>query len=417
MIDIQLLRDETERVKEGIKRKGTDPALVDKFLKVDEEWRKKTAKLEEIRSEKKKLGKDDRDKAKELKEAEKELNESVDVLKKERLVILEEIPNLPADNVPLGKDDSENVVLREVGEPTKFDFEARDYMDVAKGLVSTERAAPVSGARFGYLFGELPLLEFGLVKLAMDTLMPHGFTPVIPPVMIRPDVMRGMGKVKFIEDGDAFYVGEDDMYMVGSAEHTIGPIHMNDVLEADELPKRYVGFSSCFRREAGSYGKDTRGILRVHQFDKIEMFAFAHPEKSEEELQFLLARQEELVQKLEMPYRVMEICTGDMGFGDYRQYDVETWLPGQGKYRETNSCSNTTDFQARGINAKFKRGVGADGKPQTEYVHMLNATAFAIGRVLIAIIENYQTAKGTIRVPKVLQDYVGKDEIVPPEKI
>lgn len=418
MIDVALVRNAPEKVKEGLKKKQYDPALVDRFLSLDSQWREKTTELEKVRAEKNQIGSDSdaREKAKELKEREKQLNETVDVLRKERAVMIEEFPNMPADEVPVGKDETENVVLREVGERTKFSFEPKEYTDVAQGLISTERAARAVGSRFGYIFGELPLLEFALVKLAMDTLVPHKFIPVIPPVMIKPEVMRGMGKVKFIEDGDAFYVGEDDLYMVGSAEHTIGPIHMNEVLEPEDLPRRYVGFSSCFRREAGSYGKDTKGILRVHQFDKIEMFSFAMPERSEEEHQFLLARQEELVQKLKMPYRVMQICTGDMGFGDAKQYDVETWLPGQGKYRETNSCSNTTDFQARGINVRYRSGM-EDGKPKTEFAHMLNATAFAIGRVLIAIIENYQTEKGTIMVPEVLQPYVGKTEIIPPAKI
>lgn len=417
MIDIALIRNEAERVKAGIKKKGVDPVLIDRFLEIDEKWREQTTAIENLRAEKNQLKSDDREKGKELKEKEKELNEAVDVLKKERAIILEQIPNLPADDVPVGKDDTENVVLRVVGKKPEYSFEPKDYMDVAKAFISTERATRAVGSRFGYIFGDIALLEFALVKLAMDTLLPNKFMPVIPPVMIKPDVMRGMGKVKFLEDGDAFYVGEDDLYLVGSAEHTIGPIHMNEVLDTETLPKRYVGFSSCFRREAGSYGKDTKGILRVHQFDKIEMFVFAHPEHSEEEHQFLLARQEELVQKLGLHYRVMQICTGDMGFGDHKQYDVETWLPGQGKYRETNSCSNTTDFQSRGINVRYKAGVGADGKPQTEYAHLLNATAFAIGRVLIAIIENYQTEKGTIIVPEVLRPYVGKSEIVPPDTL
>ncbi|MFH1189046.1 MAG: serine--tRNA ligase [bacterium] len=417
MLDINFIRKEPDRVKSGLKKKGIDGVIIDRFLQIDDEWREKMTEIEQVRALKNQLGSNDREKGKEMKEKEKTLNESIDILKKERLVVLEQIPNLPPDDALIGKDESENVVLRTVGIKPEFTFQPKDYIDIAKALISTDCAAKSVGSRFGYLFGDMVLLEFGLVRLVMDTLLPHGFIPVIPPVMIKPDVMRGMGKVKFIEEGDAFYVGEDDLYLVGSAEHTIGPIHMNDVLNAEELPKRYVGFSTCFRREAGSYGKDTRGILRVHQFDKLEMFSFAHPDNSEEEHKFLLARQEELVQKLGLHYRVMQICTGDMGFGDYKQYDVETWLPGQGKYRETHSCSNTTDFQSRGINVKYKSRIGDDGKPQTEYAHLLNATAFAIGRILIAIIENYQTEKGTIIVPEVLLAYVGKKEIVPADTL
>jgi len=221
------------------------------------------------------------------------------------------------------------------------------------------------------------------------------------------NVMKKMGKAKFIKDNDAFRIAEDNLYLVGSAEHSIGPLHMEHTFEAQDLPRRYVGFSTSFRREAGSYGKDTKGILRVHQFDKVELFSFTPPRESEEEHQFLLMRQEELLQALELPYRVMQICTGDMGFGDYKQYDIETWLPGQGRYRETHSCSNTTDFQARGLRAKWRN-------PETgksEFVHTLNATGFAMTRMIIAILENYQQPDGSVLIPKALQGYMGKDRI------
>ncbi|MGB9608983.1 MAG: aminoacyl--tRNA ligase-related protein, partial [Minisyncoccia bacterium] len=226
-------------------------------------------------------------------------------------------------------------------------------------------------------------------------------------------VYKGMGRLSGDQKEERYYLEKDNLYLVGSAEHTLGPLHLNYVFNENDLPKRYVGFSTCFRREAGSYGKDTKGILRVHQFDKIEMFSFSKPENSEEEHLYLLSLQEKLMNLLELPYRVVEICTGDMGWTDARQFDIETWLPGQinpegkkGHYRETHSASNTTDFQARGINARLRR---KDGK--LEFVHMLNATGFAIGRILIAIIENYQTKEGKIKVPKVLQNYVGKEII------
>ncbi|HOB89793.1 MAG TPA: serine--tRNA ligase, partial [Candidatus Colwellbacteria bacterium] len=274
-------------------------------------------------------------------------------------------------------------------------------------LINTEQAAKIASSRFGYIFGDLARLEFALVKLAMDTLTPYGFIPTIPPVMVKPEIMKGMGKQKFLEAGDAFYIGEDNLYLVGSSEHSIGPLHMDEILDEESLPRRYMGFSTCFRREAGSYGKDTKGILRVHQFDKVEMFSFVKPEDSEEEHRFLLAREEELLGKLKLPHQVMSICTGDMGFGDYRQFDVETWLPGQGKYRETMSCSNTGDFQSRGLNIKYR--VKSTG--ESKYVHTLNATAFAVGRMLIAILENYQTESGEVLVPEVLRDFVGKEKL------
>lgn len=408
MININLLREEPDKFKKSLIIKNYDPTLVDLFLDLDVKWREKVTALDELRAKKNTLGVDDREEAKKLKEKEKEYIREIDVFAKERDVILEQIPNIPASDVPVGKNDTENVVIKEEGERTKFNFEPKDYLALTDGLIKIEKASEVTGSRFGYILGDLVALEFALVKLAMDKLLPHGFTPVVPPVMIKPEVFKAMGKVKFVEAGDAFYLPEDDLYLVGSSEHTIGPIHMNEILDYKEMPRRYMGFSTCFRREAGSYGKDTKGILRVHQFDKVEMFSFSLPEKSDEEHKFLVAMQEELLQALKLPYRVVDICTGDMGFGDYKQIDIETWLPGQGKYRETNSASNTTDFQSRGINVKFK-----DEKGVKNYVHTLNATAFAIGRVLIAIIENYQTEKGTIVVPEALRDYIGKSEIVP----
>lgn len=408
MINIDLLREDPDKFKKALELKQLDKSLVDKFLELDKKWRGKVSELDAIRGEKNKLGEDKREKGRELKEKGKSLGSDIDVLAKERDVILEQIPNVPASDAPVGENDTENVVIKEVGEKTTFNFEPKDYLALADGLIKIEKASEVAGSRFGYILGDLALLEFALVKLAMDKLLPHGFVPVIPPVMIKPEVMKAMGKVKFIEAGDAFYLPKDDWYLIGSSEHTIGPIHMNETINYKEMPRRYVGFSTCFRREAGSYGKDTKGILRVHQFDKIEMFSFSLPEKSDEELLFLVARQEEMLQALKLPYRVVDICAGDMGFGDYKQIDLETWLPGQGKYRETHSASNTTDFQSRGINVKFK-----DDKGAKDYVHTLNATAFAIGRILIAIMENYQTEKGTIVVPVALCDYVGKSEITP----
>ena len=296
-----------------------------------------------------------------------------------------------------------------MGERTKFDFEPKDYLTLgeALGIIDVERASKVAGSRFGYLFGGAVMLEMALVQFALQKLVSKGFRAVIPPVMIKPEVYMGMGRLGGSQKEERYYLPADDLFLVGSAEHTMGPIHRDEVLEEKNLPMRYAGFSTCFRREAGSYGKDTKGILRVHQFDKVEMFSFSKPEDSKKEHEFLLSMQEELVGALKLPYRVVQICTGDMGWTDAAQYDVETWLPGQpngkekGIYRETNSCSNTTDFQARGTNVKYKT---AKGK---ELVHMLNATGFAIGRMIIAIIENYQQKDGSIKVPEALQKYTG----------
>lgn len=416
MLDINRIRKNPEKVKIGLEKKKVEGKLIDKFLRFDEEWRSKTAALEQLKAEQNSISnelaqaqsEDLKSKAQLLKKRVEEISKEQDELVKKRDEILEKFPNIPFEDVPVGNDASGNKVLREVGEKPEFEFEPKDYLTLGQdlGIIDVKQAAEVSGSRFGYLFGDAVLLEFALVQLAMETLRKHKFIPVIPPVMIRPKVYVGMGRLTAAEKEERYFLEKDDLYLIGSAEHTMGPIHMNEVLEAETLPRRYVGFSTCFRREAGTYGKDTKGILRVHQFDKVEMFSFANPDHSEEEHKFLLSMQEEIMNKLELPYRVMEICTGDMGWTDARQFDIETWLPGQKEYRETQSCSNTTDFQSRGTNVKYRTK-----EKKKETVHMLNATALAIGRTLIAIIENYQTKKGTIKVPKVLREYVGKDEI------
>jgi seryl-tRNA synthetase len=410
MLDVKIIRDEPEMVKEKISLKGVKAEVIDEFLEADEKWRELVSKRDEAKARQKILGEEKKiEEAKKIKETIQEFEPQIEELAEKRALLLEKIPNLPDDSVTVGRDDSENPVLKEVGEKTKFDFEPKDYMEIAEklNLIDTKQAGKIAGSRFGYLFNEAVLLEFSLVRLAFDTLLKEGFIPVVPPVMIREEFYRGMGRLAGDQKDERYYLKNDDLFLVGSAEHTIGPIHADDTILEKDLPRRYVGFSTCFRREAGSYGKDTKGILRVHQFDKVEMFSFSLPEKSKEEHKFLLSMQEELVGKLKLPYRIVEICTGDMGWTDAKAYDVETWMPSQNKYRETNSCSNTTDFQSRGINARYRKVDGTG----VEYLHMLNATGFAIGRMIIAIIENYQTKEGFVKVPEVLQPYVGKEII------
>jgi seryl-tRNA synthetase len=416
MLDINLIREKPEAVKDGIAKKNVDPKLVDKFLRLDTDWRAKTKIIDELKGEQNlvsdELAKEQKadliSKAQLLKQRIGDIESEREAIAAKRDELLMRLPNMPFADVPVGKNESENRVLREVGEKPHFDFKPLDYLVLGEklGIIDTKKAAEVAGSRFGYLLGDAVLMEFALVELALKTLIKEGFTPVVPPDMIRGEVYMGMGALSAKDKEERYYLPKDELYLIGSAEHTLGPLHLNDVIAEEELPKRYVGFSACFRREAGSYGKDTKGILRVHQFDKVEMFSFSKPENSESEHQELLGFEEALMRELELPYRVMEICTGDMGWVGARQYDIETWMPGQDVYRETHSCSNTTDFQARGINAKYKTKNG-----KKEFVHTLNATAFAIGRTLIAILENYQTKQGTIRVPKALQAYVGKEEI------
>jgi len=406
MLDIRFIRENPELIKGGLSKRGLDISVIDKILDIDSQKRKILTETEELRHKQKGLNKDKIKEAKQIKGQIKEKEDSLSKLELELDNFLKEIPNLPFSDVPVGKDENENVVIKEVGEKPNFDFKPKDYMEIAQklDLMDISKASEVAGSRFGYLKNEAVLLEFALIKLAFDILLPENFISVIPPVMIKPEVYQGMGRLSESQKEERYYLEKDNLYLIGSAEHTLGPLHMDDVLKEDDLPKRYLGFSTCFRREAGSYGKDTKGILRVHQFDKVEMFSFANPENSEKEHKFLLEMQEKIMQALDLPYRVVEICTGDMGFTDARQYDIETWFPGQNKYRETHSCSNTTDFQARGINAKYRKN--SDGK--TEFVHMLNATAIAMGRAIIAIIENYQQKDGTVKIPGVLQKYLGK---------
>ncbi len=424
MIDIELLRKEPEKVKKGIAAKNADPKLVDVFLKLDEEWRKLTKEIGEKRAEQKKLSeKRDVEGGKKNKEEIKALEVKAAEIEKPRDEVLLKIPNLPSEDTPVGKDESANRVLRKNGEPKKFDFEPKDHLALgeALGLIDMETAGKVSGSRFAYLMGDAARLEFAIIQYVMEILTSpkimesiasgvkpgyHAkpFVPVVPPVMIRPEVFQRMGRLEPKED--RYYIPSDDIWLIGSAEHTLGPLHMDEVIPEGRLPIRYLGFSTAFRREAGSYGKDVRGILRVHQFDKLEMESFTVPEDGATEQDFFVAVQEYLMWSLALPYQVVSISTGDMGTPNFKQIDIETWIPSQKRYRETHSSDYVTDYQARRLGTRVKRG---DGK--TEFVHMNDATVFAIGRTLIAIMENYQTKEGKIEVPKVLQKYVGKEVI------
>lgn len=419
MIDIKYVRQNPDKVKEGCRTKNAT-VDIDRLLEVDKKRRETIQALDDMRAQKNKASKeipnlkDEKEKKKlilemrELDTNSDRLNESLKSLEEEfnKLILL--VPNLPLEDVPVGKDDSENVLLREVGKRPEFDFEPKSYLEIAEkmDLIDVKRAAKVSGSRFGYIKNQLALMEFALVNLAFDILAKEGFNAVVPPVMIKPEMMRDMG---YVERGgeEIYYLEKDDMYLVGTSEQSIGPMHAGEVLEEKDLPLRYAAFSTCFRREAGAYGKDTKGILRVHQFDKIEMFSFCHPEKSKEEHKLLLKTEEKLMQALEIPYHVLNICTGDLGDPAAAKYDIEAWIPLENRYRETHSTSNCTDFQARRLGIKYR-----DSKTKNlEFVHTLNGTAFAIGRTLIAIIENYQEKDGSISVPKALQKYLSFKKI------
>ena len=413
MLDIKLIRENPDLVKDAILKKGVKVDL-ENIIVLDRQKREILSEVEQLRARQKKEGSADaREAMQEIKNNIKQKEEMLDKIEQELSVLLLELPNIPSADVPEGKDENDNVVIREKGNKRGFSFKPRSYIELAElhQLIDTERAAKISGSRFGYLLREAALIEMALVRYAYDQLLEENFIPVIPPVMVKPDIYRGMGRLTKAQEEERYYLPADDLYLVGSSEHTIGPMHADEVLDTKIMPLRYVGFSTCFRREAGSYGKDTKGILRVHQFDKVEMFVFTTPDQSYAELENLVSFQEKLYTGLGIPYRVVSICKGDMGFTDAKQYDVEAWLPGQndglGQYRETHSASNTTDFQARGENIKYRN---AEGK--LEYVHMLNATALAMGRTIIALLENYQEEDGSITMPEALVPYLGFNKIV-----
>ncbi|NNC43608.1 MAG: serine--tRNA ligase, partial [Acidimicrobiia bacterium] len=301
---------------------------------------------------------------------------------------------------PMGDGEEDNVEISRFGDPTSFDFEPKDHLELGAGIIDTERGAKVSGARFGYLLGDAVFMEFALVRFALDRLSAAGFTPVVPPVLVREEALFGTG---FFPDDDnqVYQIPADDLYLVGTSEVPLAAYHGDEILAEADLPLRYAGFSTCFRREAGAAGRDTRGILRVHQFDKVEMFSFCDPDKSWEEHEFLFSQEESLIQELGIPYRVVNVCTGDLGASAAKKYDVEAWMPAQQKFREITSCSNTTDYQARRLKVRFK------GEKGNQLVHTLNGTAVAVGRMLIAIMENNQRADGTVAVPEALVPYTG----------
>ncbi len=359
-----------------------------------------------------------------LKEDVKKKEEELKVVMEKWQALMLKVPNMPSLDTPEGADDSANQIIRSWGEKPQFSFKPKEHYEIAEelGILDTKTAAEVASSRFAYLKGDLVLMQFALIQMCFDILTNEetlqaiankinspvkvaSFIPVIPPVFVRPVVQVKMAR--FMGAENHYIFPNDDLMLVGSAEHTLGSQHMNQTFTEADLPIRYAGYSTAFRREAGTYGKDTNGILRQHQFDKLEMEVFSLPETSVSEQDFLVAIQEHVLQTLKLPYQVLSVCTGDMGFPDYRQMDINTWMPGQDTYRETHSADLTSGFQARRLNTRVKR---ADGK--IEPVHMNDATVVAIGRTLIAIIENYQNEDGSIRIPEALQKYMGGKTII-----
>jgi seryl-tRNA synthetase len=412
VLDLRAIRDDPGPAREALARRGYTEAL-DELLELDARRRELLPKVEGRRAQQneasdqiasaKRAGDDaaeliERMKAvsAELKTMQAELTE----VEERRDALAATLPNLPHPDAPDGGED-DAVTLREVGAPPSFDFEARDHLELGTdhGWIEMEKAAEASGSRFAYLLGDLVQVELALIRFAVDVVVAEGFVPVVPPVLVREGPLYGTGF--FPGEREMIYeIPRDELFLAGTSEVPLAALHAGDVLDASELPRRYAGISTCFRREAGAAGKDTRGIFRVHQFDKVEMFSFVEPAESEGEHERLLAIQERILTALELPYRVVDIAVGDLGAPAARKFDCEAWIPSQERYRELTSCSNTTDFQARRLAARFRSGPDESPEP----MHTLNGTAAAIGRTLIALIENGQQADGSVRLPAPLVD-------------
>lgn len=482
MLDIKFIRENLEIVKNAVLDKQFNPDIINRVLELDGQRRTLIQKIEDIRKQanefqstiKGKPTDEQIARGKQLKQEEAALKpEFVEVEKKYYEALLE-IPNLPKKDVKIGKNETENEILedKKYKEPTKFSFTPKDHLELGEKLdiIDVKNAAKVSGSRFAYLKNDAVLLEFALIQFGLKTLIKEGFTPVVPPVIIKHETTKGLGYWQAGGHGDYYLIfnpncrkcdldlgcqaivkagleeklrktlldlgltqekineaieknhvlsplpikkcircgedlGSNYLYLVGTAEHSLVPMHMDKTFESKDLPKRYVGFSSAFRREAGSYTKDIKGILRVHQFDKLEMVSFVKEGEDDKEHEYLLSLEEKLFKALGVPFQVVKMCTGDLGFPAARKYDIEAWMPGQNKYREVTSVSTVTDFQSRRLNIRYQDG------NEKKYVNILNGTGFAIGRTIIAILENYQQADGSVLIPEVLQDFVGKEKI------
>ena len=417
MLDIKFIRENKEKVVKGLeKRLFKDVDLIDQALDLDKKRKTFLLEIEELRAKRNLIAKEKNiEEGKKIKEElgkkEPELRELEEKLKE----ALYKLPSVLMDDVPAGPEENKKLV-RKVGEPKKFDFTPKDHLElgIKLGMIDTQRASKVSGSRFTYLKGDGVLLELALINFALEKLTKEGFIPVFPPMLIKKEITDDLGYWQSGENKNYYSVldfeeeqkdkkSENPLYLIGTGEHSLVPMHKDELFEEKDLPKKYVAFSSCFRREAGTYGKDTKGILRMHQFDKVEMVCLTKPEESHDMHEKLLSISEGLMQELGIPYQVVILAAGDTAYPLSKTYDIESFMPGQGKYRETHSISTATDYQSRRLNIRYK------SKDGNKYVHILNGTAFAIGRTIIAIMENYQNEDGSIAVPEVLRKWVGKD--------
>jgi seryl-tRNA synthetase len=422
MVDLKLIREQPDLFRAGLRKKGAAPGLVDRALDADRRRRELVQQVEALRAAQnrasqeipKLAGAARGERIDEMKQIAAQVRAQEPLLQEAEAAlqaVLLQIPNLPHPSVPEGGPD-DSVTLRVVGTPPEFDFKARDHVELgtALGLLDIERSARVSGSRSYFLRHDGALLHLALLRFAVDRLVAEGFTPVIPPVLIRRENMIGLMGGATLDEQMVYRIEGEDLALAGTSEMALGSMLGGEVLSEADLPIRFCGISTCFRREAGAHGRDTRGIFRVHQFDKVEMFSYCHPERSWEEHEYLVDVQERLWQALGLPYRVVNIAGGDLGDPAARKYDIETWMPGRGAFGETQSCSNCTDFQARRLNVRFRRRDGGG----VDFVHTLNGTAVASTRAIVAIIENFQQRDGNIRIPAPIVPYMGGRTVLHP---
>ncbi len=408
MLDINFIRENIDLVKKGVSDKQFDPSLVDKVLKLDEARRKLILETEQLRAKRNKIAEEKKpsEEGKKIKDLLKDKEPELDKVAKEFTETLQKIPNLPNDKVPVGKSEKDNVEVRKWGTPKEFDFKPKDHLEIGKelGILDFETGAKVTGSQFFFLYGDGALLELALTMYALEKLSKVGFLPVITPDLAKSRYYLGTGYMPKGDEAQTYTIEGEDLGLIATAEVTLAGSHADEVIPEERLPLKYVGYSHCFRKEAGAYGKYSKGLYRVHQFTKAEMFIYCKPEESEKFHQLILKMEEEIYQELELPYQVLEMCTGDLGAMAARKFDVEVWMPGRNDYGEVTSTSNCTDYQARNLNIKFRRKSG-----ETEYLHMLNGTAIVMSRIPLAILENFQQKDGSVVIPKALQKWMGKD--------
>jgi seryl-tRNA synthetase len=429
MLDIKLIRENPDFVRTNLRKRG-EPAnlkILDNLIEYDRQWRQGLTKLNELRHERKRItaeiatakkkGKDASGEISKAKEVDNEITtieKRVSEWEEKEHNLLMRMPNLLHETVPAGKDENDNVEIRKWGKTPKFSFPIKGHIDLGLDLdiIDIERAGKTAGARFFYLKNEAVLLDNAIISFALEETGRKGYKPIEPPYLIRRKPYEGVVALSDFEDV-LYKIENEDLYLIATAEHPLASMYMDEVLKAEDLPLKLAGFSTNFRKEAGAHGRDTRGIFRTHQFNKVEQFVFCKPEDSWKIHEELICNAEEIVQKLDLPYRVVNVCTGDIGTVAAKKYDIEAWMPAQNAYREIVSCSNCTDYQARRLNIKYRE---KEGEAPKGFVHTLNSTALATGRTIVAILENYQQKDGSVTVPEALRKYMGRIEKIPSKR-